>query len=245
MKFFGYSLDPARLPRHVAFIMDGNGRWARQRFLPRNEGHKKGYEVLKTIIEFNENLKIPYISAYAFSTENWQRPPEEVEFLMTMAGRVIDEYVDSMREKNIRFCYTGTFDGLSPELIRKFQHAIESTRKGKYVFNIVFNYGGKREIVDAAKKLVVAIQNNQFSLENLSENSFEQFLYSPDIPPVDLLIRTSGEQRISNFLLWQSAYAELYFSRKLWPDFRPKDFCAALFDYQKRKRRFGKIDPKE
>ncbi|MFN4217588.1 MAG: polyprenyl diphosphate synthase, partial [Brevinematales bacterium] len=220
-------------------------RWARQRFLPRNEGHKKGYEVLKAIIEFNENLKIPYISAYAFSTENWHRPPEEVEFLMTMAGRVIEEYVDSMREKNIRFCYTGTFDGLSQDLIQKFEHAIESTKDGKYVFNIVFNYGGKREIVDAARKLIKAIQNGQFSLENLSEITFEQFLYSPDIPPVDLLIRTSGEQRISNFLLWQNAYAELYFSSKLWPDFRPKDFCAALFDYQKRKRRFGRIDPKE
>ncbi|MCX7882059.1 MAG: polyprenyl diphosphate synthase [Brevinematales bacterium] len=245
MRFFGYSLDPERLPRHVAFIMDGNGRWARRRLLPRNEGHKKGYQVLKTIIEFNEHLKIPYISAYAFSTENWNRPPEEVEFLMTMAGRVIDEYVDSMKEKHIRFCYTGTFEGLSPELQQKFTHAMEQTKDGTYVFNIVFNYGGKKEIVDAARKLVLAVEKGDFSLDHLSETSFEQFLYSPDIPPVDLLIRTSGEQRLSNFLLWQCAYAEFYFSPRLWPDFRPKDFCAALANYQKRQRRFGKISAKE
>jgi len=245
MRVFGYTLDPDRLPRHVAFIMDGNGRWARRRFLPRNEGHKKGYQVLKTIIEFNERLKIPYISAYAFSTENWNRPPEEVNFLMSMAARVIDEYVDSLKEKNIRFCFTGTLEGLSPELQEKFIHAQERTRNGTYVFNIVFNYGGRREIVDAAKKILAAYENKTITSDTLSEETFRQFLYSPDIPDVDLLIRTSEEQRISNFLLWQSSYAELYFSRRLWPDFRPQDFCAALADYQKRQRRFGKIDTKE
>ncbi len=241
MRFFGYTLYPERLPRHVAFIMDGNGRWARQRFLPRNEGHKKGYETLKNLIEFNENLKIPYISAYAFSTENWNRPREEVDFLMNMAAKVIDEYVDSMKEKNIRFCYTGSFEGLSPELRQKFEHAIESTKNGEYVFNIVFNYGGKKEIADAAKKIALDVQQGKISPEDISETTFDRYLYSPDIPPVDLLIRTSGEQRISNFLLWQCAYAEFYFTPKLWPDFQPKDFCKALADYQKRQRRFGKI----
>ncbi|URA09965.1 polyprenyl diphosphate synthase [Thermospira aquatica] len=241
MKFFGYTLYPEKFPRHVAFIMDGNGRWARQRFLPRNEGHKKGYETLKRIIEFNENLQIPYISAYAFSTENWERPREEVDFLMDMAAKVIDEYVDRMKEKNIRFCYTGSFERISPRLRQKFEHAIDSTKNGRYVFNIVFNYGGRKEITDAAKKIALDIQKGKLSPEEISENIFEQYLYSPDIPPVDLLIRTSGEQRISNFLLWESAYAELYFTSKLWPDFSPKDFCKALADYQKRQRRFGKI----
>jgi undecaprenyl diphosphate synthase len=241
IKLYGYTLDPERLPRHVAFIMDGNGRWARRRFLSRNEGHKKGYQTLKTLIEFNEKLKIPYISAYAFSTENWKRSQEEVDFLMKMAGQVIDEYVDSMIEKNIRFSYTGSFERIPPDLQAKFEKAIERTKQGCYVFNIVFNYGGRKEIVDATRQIATEVAQGKLDLASISEEVFERYLYSPDIPPVDLLIRTSGELRISNFLLWESAYAELYFSKQLWPDFTPKDFCAALADYQQRQRRFGGI----
>lgn len=242
MRFFGYTLYPERLPRHVAFIMDGNGRWAQRRFLPRNEGHKQGYLTLKRIIEFNEQLKIPYISAYAFSTENWNRPSQEVNFLLSMASQVIDEYLPSLKEKNIRFCYTGSFEKLPLDLCEKFQRAIKETENGKYVFNIVFNYGGQQEIIDATRKIISDVQKKALALENISMEIFEHYLYNPDIPPVDLLIRTSGEFRVSNFLLWQIAYTELYFTPRLWPDFRPKDFCAALADYQKRQRRFGKID---
>lgn len=243
MRLFNYDIDENALPGHVGIIMDGNGRWALKKGLPRVRGHAKGYQVLRKIIEFNKKIGIKYISVYAFSTENWRRPPEEVNFLMQLAKNIIGEYTETLLKNDIRLLITGVKDNLDGELSALLDESVAKTsRCSSYVLDMVFNYGGRREIIDAAKKMAADYKNGTVShLEDLDEKAFGNYLYVPELPDVDLIIRTSGEYRLSNFLIWQSSYSEMFFTKRLWPDFRESDFCRAVSSYQARKRRFGDI----
>ncbi len=240
--FFGIELDTEKIPQHVGIIMDGNGRWAKQRGLERHKGHEKGYQVLKSIIESNKDIGIKVLSFYAFSTENWNRPKKEIDFLFSLAGHLAEEYRKIMIENNIRLTITGSKERLPDDLVNKLWSIEEETKNfDKYTLNIVFNYGGRKEIVDATKKLILDIKDKKVSVDEIDEKLFSSYLYHPEIPDVDLLIRTSGELRISNFLLWKVAYAEIWVTKTLWPDFTPEEFVKAIKDYTERERRFGKV----
>ena len=236
-------IDFTKLPRHVAVIMDGNGRWAKNKNLPRVEGHRHGAKSVSEIVETAARLGIEYLTLYAFSKENWKRPKKEVKTLW----RLLEDYLkkeDKVLVKNrFRLLVIGQIDAL-PEVIQtELQRVIELTKDNdRMTIVLALNYGGRAEIVDAVKKM---IKGNDFNIDNLNENTFSLHLYTASIPDPDLLIRTSGEFRISNFLLWQIAYAEIWITPKLWPDFRKKDFLEALVGYQKRERRFGDIHPQD
>ncbi len=240
--FFGQNIDPARLPGHIAIIMDGNGRWAEKRGLPRAFGHERGFEALKTLIEFNKEVGVPFITVYAFSTENWKRPRAEVDFLMKLAKKIIREYTQLLLDNDVRLVISGDRTGLDEELLDLINEAEKKTSQcGSYVFNTAFNYGGRREIITAIHKILSEVKQGKIDSTDIDEKTFARYLYQPDIPDVDLLIRSSGEFRISNFLLWQAAYSEFYVTETLWPDFSPEEFILAISDYQKRNRRFGSI----
>lgn len=235
-------VDRNNLPSHVGIIMDGNGRWARSRGLPRVEGHKEGLKALEKILEFNRYLKIPYLSIYAFSKENWQRDKEEVEFLMSMAVRVIKEKLSEFKEKGVKFVHLGDKEGISEELREMIVLLEETTANGDlYTLGVAFNYGGRCEIAKAVVEIISSYEKGEIRKEEIDENVFRRYIYHPEIPDVDLIIRTSGEKRISNFMLWRSAYSEFYFTDVLWPDFSPQHFIEAIKDYQARERRFGKV----
>ena len=240
--FFNIEIEPEKLPRHVGIIMDGNGRWARKRNLPRMMGHERGFAAIKRIIEFNKNLEVPYITIFAFSTENWRRPKDEVNFIMGLAKKLFMEYTDTLLKNDVRLRITGIREHIDSDFLKLMEESLHRTEQcRKFTLNIAFNYGGRREIADAAKNIAVDVKEGRLDPEHIDEALVQQYLYSPDIPDVDLMIRTSGELRLSNFLLWQCAYSEFYFSDKLWPDFSPEDFIVAIKDYQNRKRRFGDI----
>lgn len=231
----GQELDLQRLPRHIGIIMDGNGRWARRRGLPRNMGHRAGAETLRRITEYCDSIGIQAITAYAFSTENWRRPKEEVDGIM----RLLNEYLANMEKnlggKNTRIIITGALAPLSGEIRARIAETEAFTRNNTgIVLNIALNYGGRSEIVHAVREALAAG-------EEVSEESIERHLYTKNLPPVDLIIRPSGEQRLSNFLLWQAAYAELWYDRVLWPDFSEKHMNRAILDYQQRDRRYGGV----
>lgn len=242
MELSKFNLEKEKLPLHVAIIMDGNGRWAKKQGLERYKGHEKGYEVLKEIVEFNENIGIRYLSFYAFSTENWGRPKSEIDFLFSLARKLAKEYKKNLIEKQIRLTITGSKERLPEDLVKELWSIEEETKDfEKFTLNIVFNYGGRKEIVDATKRLFSEYESGKLSISDITEEVFANYLYHPELPDVDLLIRTSGEFRISNFLLWKVAYAEIWVTQTLWPDFTPEEFVEALRDFQKRERRFGKI----
>jgi len=221
------------IPTHVAIIMDGNGRWAKKRGLPRNYGHQKGAENLLKIVRIANKMQIKYLTVFAFSTENWKRPQEEVKYLMDLPFQFLEKTKKEFTDDNIRVKVIGTKDNLSEDLIKKIEEVESSTNHNTALTLIIaFNYGGKEEIIHAIKK----IKNDNI---DITEENFHNYLYTKDIPDVDLLIRTSGEYRISNFLLWQTAYSELYFTDVLWPDFDKKCFEEAINEYNKRERRFG------
>ncbi|MDD3106331.1 MAG: isoprenyl transferase [Bacilli bacterium] len=224
------------IPDHVAIIMDGNGTWAKKRGLPRNFGHRQGAKTLIDLILFANEIKISYLTVFAFSTENWSRPKEEVDFLMKLPMDFLDEYQDKFMNSNIKFLAIGKIEGLPLALqtkIREFEEKSKSNRG--MTFLLAINYGGQEEIVHAANVLLK--QNKQ----EITQEDFSNALYTKDIPNVDLLIRTSGQMRISNFLLWQLAYSEFYFTDVLWPDFNEKQFIKALKAYESRERRFGGV----
>ena len=226
------------LPSHVAIIMDGNGRWAAQRHLPRVEGHRAGIESVRDVVETSARLGIKALTLYAFSVENWKRPLTEVNALMTLLKRYLRLELDTINRNNIRFRVIGRTDELSADVLQELKAGQEATsRNTGMLFNIALNYGGRAEIVDAARR---AIQSG-VSPEALDEAAFAQFLYTAGQPDPDLLIRTSGEMRVSNFLLWQIAYAEIWVTDTLWPDFRRRHFLEAVLAYQKRERRYGGI----
>ena len=235
-------LDPAKIPAHVAIIMDGNGRWAKARRLPRIMGHREGMKSVRAVVETARKVGIKVLTLYAFSKENWQRPKEEVSFLMRLLKEYLQKEVDELHQKDIQIRAIGELGLLPPEVQDLLRQAIEKTRPNQgMILNLALSYGGRAEIVQAARELTRACLAGRLKPEEIDEKLFSSYLYTRDLPDPDLLIRTSGELRLSNFLLYQCAYTELYFTRVLWPDFREKEFLEALKDYQRRERRFGKI----
>lgn len=235
-------LDRERLPRHVAVIMDGNGRWAKQRGLPRIMGHRKGVDALKDILRCCKDWGIQALTAYAFSTENWGRPIEEVDFLMTLFERVLRRELREMMEEDVQIRFIGNLSALPNSLRQEIERAMDQTRHNKSIqFTVATNYGGRQEIIQACRELAAKVQQGVLQPEEISESLFEHHLYTTGICELDLMIRSSGEMRISNFLLWQVAYAELYVTETLWPDFDRIQMHQALLDYQQRHRRFGKL----
>jgi undecaprenyl diphosphate synthase len=229
-----------QLPAHIAIIMDGNGRWAAQRHLPRVEGHRAGIESVRDVVETSARLGIEVLTLYAFSIENWKRPRAEVATLMMLLKRYIRLELNTLLKNNIRFQVVGRSDELSPDVQDELAAGIRQTAGNTgMLFNIALNYGGRAEIVDAARRAIAA----GVRPDDLDERRFSQFLYTAGQPDPDLLIRTSGEMRISNFLLWQIAYSEIWVTETLWPDFRRRDLLQAVVAYQKRDRRYGGIKP--
>ncbi len=232
-----------RLPKHIAFIMDGNGRWARERNLPRLMGHREGALVVERISEIAFNWGINYLTFFAFSTENWRRPREEVEGLMQLLDESIDKFKDKLVKNKIRLKVIGNLNELPAYLQRRIYYVVEETKNGENkVLTVALNYGGRWDILEAVKKIALQVKNNNLKIEDVNENLFSSFLSTYDLPEPDLLIRTSGEYRISNFLLWQIAYTELWFTPKYWPDFNEEDLRMACLDFAKRKRRFGGLE---
>ena len=233
------------VPRHVALVMDGNGRWAQERGLPRTEGHKRGEAVLMDSVCGCIELGVEWLSAYAFSTENWSRSPEEVRFLMGFNRDVIRRRRDEMNEMGVRVRWAGRRPKLWRSVIRELEIAEELTRDNTVMtLTMCVNYGGRAEIADAAKELAIRAARGEIDPERITEAGFARYLDEPDMPDVDLFLRPSGEQRISNFLLWQSAYAEMVYQHKLFPDFDRRDLWDACVEYAKRDRRFGGVTPK-
>jgi undecaprenyl diphosphate synthase len=233
-------IQPDRLPQHVAIIMDGNGRWAGRRHLPRVEGHRAGIQAVRDVLETSARLGLRVLTLYAFSVENWKRPATEVSTLMLLLRRYLRSELSTLLENNIRFTVIGRPDGLAPEIQVELADAERRTALNSGLqFNIALNYGGRTEIVDAARAAIAA----GLAPDELTEARFADFLYTRGQPDPDLLIRTSGEMRISNFLLWQIAYAEIYVTETFWPDFRRHDLLEAIVAYQKRDRRYGGIAP--
>jgi undecaprenyl diphosphate synthase len=230
----------AQLPSHVAIIMDGNGRWAAHRHLPRVEGHRAGIDSVREVVETSARLGIDVLTLYAFSVENWKRPRAEVNTLMLLLKRYIRLELGTLHENDIRFNVIGRPEELSPDVRRELEIGIRQTESNRgMLFNIALNYGGRAEIVDAARRAIAA----GVSADDLDERRFGDFLYTAGQPDPDLLIRTSGEMRVSNFLLWQIAYSEIWVTETLWPDFRRRDLLEAIVAYQKRDRRYGGIKP--
>lgn len=234
--------DRAQLPRHIAVVMDGNGRWAQKRGLPRTFGHSAGSETFQKDAEYLSDLGIEYFTVYAFSTENWKRPPEEVQEILRLLEKYLHKAIREMREKNIRLQFFGDLTPFSQELRALIDetNAISRTTTGMLV-SVCLNYGGRAELVRAARLLAEQCVAGTLSPEDIDERRFSGYLYSADIPDPDLMIRPGGEMRLSNFLLWQNAYTEFYFSDVLWPDFDQRQMDAAILAYQQRKRRFGGI----
>ena len=231
-----------RLPKHVAVIMDGNGRWAKNRGLPRIMGHKHGVDALKDLLRCCKDWGIKALTAYAFSTENWSRPLEEVDFLMTLFQRVLRQELRGMMQENVQIHFVGKLDALPHSLQAEIERSMSETQHNQDIqFTVATNYGGRQEIIDATKAIAHLVQQGKIQPQDIDEALFSSHLYTKGICDPDLVIRTSGEMRISNFLLWQMAYSEIYVTDTLWPDFDRTEFHKALFDYQQRDRRFGKV----
>ena len=226
------------LPTHVSIIMDGNGRWAKRRGLPRYEGHREGAKTLENIINFASDMGIKWLSVFAFSTENWNRPKDEVNFIMSLLVEYIDKKIDKLIEKNIKLRFLGRRYNLPENLVKTMEKG-ENLTKNSTGMNLVvaINYSGRAEIIDAVRKIL----KENIKEDDITENNFSNFFYIPEMPEPDLLIRTSGEIRISNYMLWELAYTELYFTEVLWPDFNENEFLKALYSYQSRERRFGRV----
>ncbi len=234
-------IDKDNLPRHVGIIMDGNGRWAKKRNLPRSAGHRAGAQTLKTITEFAGRLGIRYLTAYAFSTENWKRPKEEVDALMDLLLKYLKDK-DQLAGKDVVIKIIGDRSRLSDEINAEIDNIEEYTRNNPgMVLFLAINYGGRQEIAHSVKTICEKVKNGEISPSDITEDSVSFYIYTSEIPDVDLIIRPSGELRLSNFLLWQSAYSEFWFSDICWPDFKTDDFVRAVLDYQNRNRRFGGV----
>jgi undecaprenyl diphosphate synthase len=235
-------IHPEKMPRHVAVIMDGNGRWAKQRGKSRIEGHRAGVESVRAVVEASVELGLEALTLYAFSSENWQRPALEVKALMRLLVQFLKAEVDEMNENNIRLNAIGRLEELSSHVQKHLNAAILATRQNTgLTLTLALNYGGRNEILDAVKGICYDISEKKIAIDTLTPEVFTNYLLTADLPELDFLIRTSGEMRISNFLLWQLAYAELYITQILWPDFRKAHFYQAILDFQQRNRRFGKI----
>lgn len=231
---------PRVIPKHIAIVMDGNGRWAKRRGLPRQAGHKVGAEAFRTIANYAKSIGLSYLTVYAFSTENWKRSDEEVGAIMELLERYLREAIADMDKNRVRFCFFGDLSRLSPELREEARIAAERSSKYEGVqVNFCLNYGGRAEILRAAQRFAAQCAAGEAKPEELTEQRFSELMYSAGIPDPELVIRPGGELRISNFLLWQSAYAEYYFTDVLWPDFGPKELDLAIDAFNHRNRRFG------
>lgn len=233
------SSEAGRVPRHVAIIMDGNGRWAKKRGLPRSAGHRQGTENLRTIIRAAVEFGVEILTIYAFSTENWNRPRREVQLLLRILEMVIDRELDELNREGVQIRHIGELDGIPERLAQKVVEACVTTQhNNRLILNVAFNYGGRDEIVHAVQQII----SEGMAAADITEELISHYLYTRGLPDPDLLIRTSGEYRLSNFLIWQGAYAEHYYTETLWPDFDKASFKAALDEYATRRRRFGKTD---
>jgi undecaprenyl diphosphate synthase len=225
-----------RVPYHLAIIMDGNGRWAKERGLPRLAGHRAGTENLRRVLRYCQELDIRILTIYAFSTENWERPPSEVRGLMSIMERVIDRELDELHANGVQIRHLGRLEGVSERFQRKIKHALEVTaHNDRFILNVAFNYGGRAELVDAIRKMIA----DDVPADQVDEELLSRYLYTQGLPDPDLIVRTSGELRVSNFLLWQGAYAEYYVTPTYWPDFDRQELLLALKQFSKRERRFG------
>ena len=235
------NIDATRLPKHLAIIMDGNGRWAKQQGLLRALGHESGTKSVKVIIEASAKLGIEFLTLYAFSTENWNRPKLEVETLMRVLINSLKKELTTLQKNNIKLSAIGNLEQLPKSAQKELLDVIEKTKNNtKMTLTLALSYGSRDEIVNAVRNICSKVKNNIISIDTIDDSIINEHLYTQNLPDVDLLIRTSGEHRISNFLLWQIAYAELYFTDVLWPDFKEQDLYEAIISYQKRERRFGK-----
>ena len=234
------TLDLEKLPRHVAIIMDGNGRWAKQRGMNRIRGHEEGAKSVKAIVRATREIGVPWLTLYAFSEENWRRPKVEVEALMVLLKRFLQSEVKEMLDNGIRFQAIGRLHKLPKDVQRTLRETAERTASSRnMVLTLALSYGGRQEVTDAVKKMVQRVEAGEIRSSDITETLFSEHLYTANMPDPDLLIRTSGECRISNFLLWQIAYAEIYMTPTYWPDFRKEEYVEALIEYQRRERRFG------
>ncbi len=237
-------IDPTQLPKHLAIIMDGNGRWAAKRHLPRIAGHKEGISAVREIVTFARELGIRFLTLYAFSNENWNRPTAEVSQLMRLLGLYLEKELNTLMTDKIRLKAIGQIDRLPKSVAQLLSSVEEKTVQNKEMTLILaLSYSGRTDIIDAVINLCGDIQGQKISVNDLTETVFSNYLHTAEMPDPDLMIRTSGEVRISNFFLWQMAYTEFYFTKTLWPDFRRKEFLMALLDYQGRERRFGGTSP--
>jgi undecaprenyl diphosphate synthase len=245
-EFLLRQIDPNRLPAHIAVIMDGNGRWAARRNLPRVAGHRAGAESVRATVESSARLAIPYLTLYAFSTENWKRPRLEVEALMGLLKEFLRKEVRSLKENNIRFQTIGREEGLESAVRREIERARRETSMNTgTLLTVALNYSGRSELVEACRRLVTECLATGRNPADLTEFDVERHLFTAGLPDPDLLIRTSGEMRVSNFLLWQIAYSEVYVTDTLWPDFRRASLFEAIAEFQKRERRYGDIKPSD
>ncbi|HML87019.1 MAG TPA: isoprenyl transferase [Methylomusa anaerophila] len=240
-KISNYDLiDKNRLPKHIAVIMDGNGRWAQKRGLPRTFGHRAGAETLREIVKASSEIGLQVLTAYAFSTENWKRPAEEVNILMTLLSEYLDNEIEELHENNVQIRFIGKVEELTFNLQKKIEKAQTHTADNNgLTLNLAVNYGGRAEITRAVKKIAQKVHNGELAFDEIKESTIQAYLYTADLPDPDLLIRPSGDCRISNYLLWQLAYSEFWFTNTNWPDFKPEHLIQAIIDYQQRDRRFG------
>ena len=233
-------VDLNNIPYHIAIIMDGNGRWAKKKYMPRTLGHKAGMQALKRTVETCAEVKVPVLSVYAFSTENWKRPVEEVNYLMQLLVEYIDKEIAELHKNNIKIKITGDYASLPKLCISSINEALAMTNDNTgMVFNIALNYGSRKEILRAVKLIATQAKNGEIEVANIDEDLLNSLLYTYDIPDPDLLIRTAGEMRLSNFMLWQIAYTELFITPCMWPDFNREVLMNAIWSYQQRERRFG------
>ncbi|MDP4177359.1 MAG: isoprenyl transferase [Bacillota bacterium] len=233
-------IDMNNIPKHIGIIMDGNGRWAKQRNLPRAMGHRAGVETIRNIVKECSNIGIKYLTLYAFSTENWVRPKDEVNTLMELLVEYLKGEFRELNENNVIINSIGDISKLPPKCKKELTDAYENTKNNTgLILNLALNYGGRNDIVNACKKMYNDLDSGKLSMQDINENVFSKYLYTAGMPDPDIIIRPSGEQRLSNFLLWQSAYTEFWYSQINWPDFKVEDLHKAIIDYQNRDRRFG------
>lgn len=237
---FKSNIITEKLPKHIAIIMDGNGRWAKKKGLMRVKGHEKGTKAVRETLEACAELGVKHLTLYAFSTENWNRPKLEVQTLMKLLVSTLRKEIKTLHENKIKLQAIGSIESLPPKVRKELKEVIEKTANYDNTLTLALSYGSREELIQAIKKISEKVKNNIIDSETIDESTINKHLYTQNLPDVDLMIRTSGEQRISNFLLWQMAYAELYFTDILWPDFRKENLFEAIYEYQKRERRFGK-----
>lgn len=233
-------IDKAKIPKHIAIIMDGNGRWAKEHGLPKIEGHRAGAVVVEEAIKACLELDVKILSLYAFSTENWKRPKKEVKALMMLLGQYLKSQLRRLKKNKIRLLISGESNRLPFFLRNQLQKVItETSKNSRLILNLALNYGGREEILQATRAIALKVEQKELKINEIDQKLFSRHLYTRDLPDPDLLIRTSGEQRVSNFFLWQISYCEFYFTPKHWPDFKKEDLVEAISDYQRRERRFG------